>query len=81
MVSGDTAGVTLLFVTGRLAEPALRRMLEEIAPRAGFSFRVAVLPISVAALATTKWIASHLTIPEGIDRIILPGDAVANWRS
>lgn len=73
MVSGDAAGVTLLFVTGRLAEPALRRMLEEIAPRAGFSFRVAVLPISVAALATTKWIASHLTIPEGIDRIILPG--------
>ncbi|MFO0881512.1 MAG: DUF6513 domain-containing protein [Gemmataceae bacterium] len=63
----------LLFVTGKLAEPALRRMLDDLAPRAGFTCSVAVLPITVAALATTSWIARHLTIPEGVQRIILPG--------
>src|SRR5262249_1776015 len=63
----------LLFVTGKLAEPALRRVLAEVAPRAGFDYSVAVLPITVAALATTPWVARHLTVPPGIDRVILPG--------
>lgn len=63
----------LLFVTGKLAEPSLRRTLEELAPRAGFDFHIAVLPITVAALATTPWIARHLTIPAGVDRVVLPG--------
>jgi dihydropteroate synthase len=63
----------LLFVTGKLAEPSLRRTLEELAPRAGFEFSVAVLPITVAALATTPWIARHLTVPPDVDRVLLPG--------
>ncbi len=63
----------LLFVTGKLAEPSLRRTLDELAPRAGFDFSVAVLPITVVALATTPWIARHLTVPGGVDRVILPG--------
>jgi dihydropteroate synthase-like protein len=63
----------VLFVTGKLAEPSLRRTLEDLAPRAGFDFSVAVLPITVAALAATPWIARHLTIPPGVDRVILPG--------
>src|SRR5438046_1354694 len=63
----------LLFVTGKLAEPALRRTLAELAPRAGFDFSVAVLPITVVALATTPWIARRLTVPAGTDRVILPG--------
>lgn len=63
----------LLFVTGKLAEPALRRTLAELAPRAGFDYTVAVLPITVAALATVPWIARHLTPPTGIDRALLPG--------
>jgi dihydropteroate synthase-like protein len=63
----------LLFVTGKLADPALRRILAELAPQAGFDYSVAVLPITVAALATTPWIATHLTVPTGINRILLPG--------
>lgn len=62
-----------LFVTGRLAEFALRRILDELAPRVGFAAEVAVLPISVAALMTPKWVARHLEVPTGIERVILPG--------
>jgi dihydropteroate synthase-like protein len=63
----------ILFVTGKLAEPALRRMLAELAPRAGFSYSVAVLPITVVALATTPWMARHLQPATGVDRVLLPG--------
>jgi dihydropteroate synthase-like protein len=62
-----------LFVTGKLAEPALRRTLADLAPRAAFDFSVAVLPITVAALATTPWVARHLSVPPGVDRVFLPG--------
>jgi dihydropteroate synthase-like protein len=63
----------LLFVTGKLAEPSLRRTLAEVGAQAGFEFSVAVMPITVVALATTSWIARHLAVPQGIGRIILPG--------
>jgi dihydropteroate synthase len=63
-----------LFVTGRLAEFALRRMLDELAPRAGFHAEVAVLPISVAALMTPRWVARHLDVALGVDKVILPGN-------
>src|SRR5262245_6373118 len=61
------------FVTGKLAEPSLRRPLAELAPQAECEYSVAVLPITVAALATTPWIARHLGVAPGIDRILLPG--------
>jgi dihydropteroate synthase-like protein len=62
----------VLFVTGRLAEPALRRVL------AGMSLPcasdVAVLGITVAALMTTEWIARHLGgVPPGTDLVLIPG--------
>jgi hypothetical protein len=63
----------ILFVTGRLAEPALRRVLAELAPRAGFVAEVQALPISVAALMPPRWVARHLEVPEWVDRVILPG--------
>jgi dihydropteroate synthase-like protein len=68
-----TRGPRLLFVTGKLAEPALRRTLDAIAGRAGFTYEVAILPITVVALATTRWISTHLTVPEGVERVIIPG--------
>src|SRR5262245_1178375 len=63
----------ILFVTGKLAEPALRNLLTELGAQAGFDYTVAVLPITVAALTTTPWVALHLAVPAGIDRIVLPG--------
>jgi dihydropteroate synthase-like protein len=63
----------LLFVTGKLAEPALRRVLTDLGPHAAFDYSIAVLPITVAALATTPWVASHLNLPPGVQRILLPG--------
>src|SRR5580698_2385744 len=62
-----------LFVTGKLAEPSLRRVLAELAPKAGFEAEVAVLPITVAALLTTDWVARHLSLPDQVERILLPG--------
>jgi len=62
-----------LFVTGKLAEPALRRILHDLAPQVGFDFSVAVLKITVAALMSTPWVARHLSVPEGVDRVVLPG--------
>jgi dihydropteroate synthase-like protein len=62
-----------LFVTGRLAEPSLRRVVEELAPAAGFDYSIAVLPITVAALMTPKWIAKRLKAPPGVTRVMVPG--------
>src|SRR4051794_31912856 len=63
----------LLFVTGKLAEAALRRTLADLADRAGFDFSVAVLPITVAALTTTPWVARPLPVRAGAARVVLPG--------
>ena len=62
------------FVTGRLAEPSLRRLLADMAPP--FAYEVIVLRITVAALMTTAWIAEHLQardVPEGTDLVLIPG--------
>ncbi len=61
----------VLFVTGRLAEPALRRTLAEMAP--AFAYDVAVMKITVAALMTTPWIARFLVVPVGTDLVLIPG--------
>jgi dihydropteroate synthase len=61
----------VLFVTGKLAEPALRRTLAEMNPP--FAWDVAVLKITVAALMTTPWIARFLAVPDGTELILLPG--------
>jgi dihydropteroate synthase len=63
----------VLFITGRLAEFSLRRVLDDLAPRVGIVPEVAVMPISVAALMPPKWVARHLVVPPEIDRVILPG--------
>jgi dihydropteroate synthase len=70
--AADTADAQrVLFVTGRLAEPALRRVLAET--ELPFSPDVAVLRITVAALMTTEWIARNLEVPPGTDLVLIPG--------
>ncbi len=58
-----------LFVTGRLAEPALRNIVSELE----IDHQIAVMNISVAALMTTRWIARRLEVPAGVDNIVIPG--------
>ena len=47
----------ILFVTGRLAEEPLRRVVSELAAKTGFEGEVAVTGISVAALTHVEWLA------------------------
>ena len=61
---GGMTGQHIHFVTGRLAEHALRQTLEPLAKEEGFTYSVDVLPISVAALMTPRWIAARLNVPE-----------------
>ena len=61
------------FVTGKLAEFSLRRVLDALAPQAGFDYSVEVLNITVAALMTPAWVASRVHVPAATDRVILPG--------
>ena len=67
----EAAPRRVLFVTGLLAEPALRHTLDDMA--APFACDVAALRITVAALMTTTWIARHLTVSEGTDLVLIPG--------
>jgi dihydropteroate synthase-like protein len=61
----------LLFVTGKLAAPALRDTLGRA--ELPFDYDVAVMKITVAALMTTDWIARRLDVPDGATRIMIPG--------
>jgi dihydropteroate synthase-like protein len=61
----------LLFVTGKLAAPALRDTLGRA--DLPFDYDVAVMKITVAALMTTDWIARRLDVPDAVTRIMVPG--------
>jgi dihydropteroate synthase len=71
--SAPGAGERIAFVTGRLAEPALREVLAELAPAAGFDYEVVVLRIAVAALMTAEWAAARLEVAPGVTRAVFPG--------
>ncbi|HEY5941056.1 MAG TPA: DUF6513 domain-containing protein, partial [Gemmatimonadales bacterium] len=58
----------VLFVTGKLAEPALRRVLKEMQPP--FQADLAVMKITVAALMTTPWIGRFLEVPAETDLVL-----------
>jgi len=70
-VTEAPAATRALFVTGKLAEPALRRVLAETS--LPFTADVAVMRITVAALMTTEWIVRHLEVPPGTDLVMIPG--------
>ncbi len=61
------------FVTGRLAESAVRGIVAESAAEKGFAYSIGVMPITVAALMTPKWLLRHLDPPDEATHVILPG--------
>ncbi|MEM7313398.1 MAG: DUF6513 domain-containing protein [Planctomycetota bacterium] len=61
------------FVTGKLAATALRDMVHSLAADVGFAFTIDVLPITVAALMTPKWIARHIKVPEAATEVLVTG--------
>ena len=61
------------FVTGRLAEYSLRKVVESLAEEVGIEYTIGVMPITVAALMTPKWLKRHLEIPKDVTEVILPG--------
>ena len=67
------APLRILFVTGRLAERSLRRVVGEVAGTARFEPEVAVLGISVAALMSVAFVRRKLQVPALIDKVVLPG--------
>ena len=60
-----------LFVTGKLAAQSLASTLEKMSP--DFEYELAVLPISVAALMDTHFVAKHLDSARGSDVVMIPG--------
>ncbi len=61
------------FVTGRLAEPALREVVLPLAAEQGFDYSIGVMPITVAALITPRWLLRHIQVPTEATAVILPG--------
>jgi dihydropteroate synthase-like protein len=66
----------IVFLTGRLAEPSLRRVLGDIAPPGGeapFSWEVREIGLQVAGLMTADMIRRRVPAPVGADRMLVPG--------
>lgn len=64
----------ILFITGRLAEFSLRKVLADLSRAADFDYEVEVMGISVAALMHVHWLLRKLPeIPRGYSRVIVPG--------
>jgi dihydropteroate synthase-like protein len=61
------------FVTGRLAEAVLREIVASLASQHRFQFSIGVMPITVAALMTPRWLRRHLNVPREATHVILPG--------
>jgi dihydropteroate synthase-like protein len=66
----------IVFLTGRLAEPALRRVLGGMDSQTGdapFTWEVREIGLQVAALMTAEMIQRRVAAPVAADRIIVPG--------
>ena len=61
------------FVTGKLAAPALRRLLARLEPELDFKPVLIELNIDVVALLTTDWVARKLELSEELGSLVLPG--------
>ncbi len=61
------------FVTGRLAEAAVRDVVKSLAAKHSFAYAIGVMPITVAALMTPRWLRRHLEVPAEATHVIVPG--------
>ena len=62
----------ILFLTGKLAERPLHRVLESMQP-AGFEYEIRDIGLTVAALMTSQMIVRRVEPPAGTTRVIVPG--------
>ena len=62
----------ILFITGKLAEKNLRKILDSIEDKS-FTYETRDLSVNVAALLTTEMIYRRIGDIEGFNKIILPG--------
>jgi len=62
----------IVFLTGRLAQPSLERVLAGMAP-APFTWEVREIGLQVAGLMTAEMIRRRVTVPVGADRVMVPG--------
>ncbi len=62
----------IVFLTGRLAQPSLERVLGAITPPA-FTWEVREIGLQVAALMTADMIRRRVELPVRADRIMVPG--------
>ena len=62
----------ILFLTGKLAEKRLHRILESMQPT-DFTYEVENIGVNVAALMTAQMIKRRLTMLDSPDRVIVPG--------
>jgi len=67
----------ILFITGKLAEKNLRRVLDQIEDKE-FNFEIRNLSINVAALLTTDMIKRRIGNTQGFTKLILPGRVRGN---
>ena len=61
-----------LFLTGRLAEAALHRVLGAL-PEPGFTWEIRQIGVQVAALMTAELIRRRVAAPVAADKMIVPG--------
>ena len=72
MQDNERAKEHILFLTGKLAQKRLQRILEEMAPTE-FSYEIRNIGVSVAALMTAQMISRRLNDLNGADKVIVPG--------
>ncbi len=61
------------FVTGKLASVAMHEIVGQLAKQYQFTYTIGVMPITVAALMTPRWLRRHLDVPAAATHLIVPG--------
>ena len=67
----------VVFVTGKLAEDGLSRMMKAINPKY-FTYEIKVLDIEVAAWLNDEFIIQNLALPDETSLIIIPGKTMGS---